>query len=192
MCKKESFVVSAAVVLAVAVMLLFPMSGTAGNLEPSAAPGPTMKTLDQIPPTWSQTLPADQRFQLVLNDAAVLDKETGLVWEKSPSTTTVTWIVAMYTCYNKKVGNRQGWRLPTVEELESLVDPSTTHPSLPSGHPFTNVQPVEYWSSTTLSDYPSHAWVVFFGGGNVDYFDKTDFNGNYVWCVRGGQGYDGH
>src|SRR3954467_14198402 len=38
--------------------------------------------VDVIPPAWSQTLPAAERFQLVLGGAGVLDKETGLVWEK--------------------------------------------------------------------------------------------------------------
>ena len=37
-----------------------------------------------VPRAWSQKLPASARFQLVLDNAAVLDKETGLVWEKSP------------------------------------------------------------------------------------------------------------
>src|SRR5215470_9380827 len=42
--------------------------------------------LGLIPPAWSQKLPAAQRFEVVLDGAAVLDHETGLVWEKSPST----------------------------------------------------------------------------------------------------------
>lgn len=78
-----------------------------------------------VPRAWSQKLPASARFQLVLDNDAVLDKETGLVWEKSPDTTTRHWANATIYAYQKTVGGRKGWRLPTVEELASLVDSNT-------------------------------------------------------------------
>ena len=141
-----------------------------------------------VPPAWYQKLPASERFQLVLDNAAVLDKETGLVWEASPDTTVRTWASAVYYAYNKNVGGRCGWRLPTIEELRSLVDPTQSNPALPSGHPFTNVQLYYYWSSTTDVGSASFAWFVDFYGGYVDVGGKSD--GYYVWCVRGGHGHD--
>ena len=38
------------------------------------------------------------------------------------------------------VGGTKGWRLPSVAELASLVDPANSNPALPTGHPFSNVQ----------------------------------------------------
>ena len=141
-----------------------------------------------IPPAWYQKLRASERFQLVLDNAAVLDKETGLVWEKSPDTTKRTWVNAIVYAYTKEVGGRKGWRLPTVEELASLVDPTQTNPSLPSGHPFSNVQLGYYWSATTYAGPTSTAWRVYFLNGDVDTHVKSSFL--YVWCVRGGHGHD--
>ena len=143
-----------------------------------------------IPPAWYQKLPAAARFQLVLDDAAVLDKETGLVWEKSPDTTARAWATAILYAYTKNVGGRKGWRLPTVEELASLVDPTQMNPALPSGHPFINVQSDVYWSSTTSVSDTSYAWYVLFDDGDVNGNDKSHYA--YVWCVRGGHGYDAY
>lgn len=147
-------------------------------------------------PSWDQqlkcnTTKACSRF-VVLSDwgkAAVLDKETGLVWEQSPSTTTLAWIDAHVHCIQLTVDNRNGWRLPTVQELASLIDPTNSSPALPSGHPFTNIQlAVVYWSANTVASDATSAWFSNFANGKMDYDAKSAFN--LAWCVRGGQGVD--
>ena len=165
--------------------LFVPCMATAGQLQPTAPPGPTMKTLDEIPPTWSQKLPAAQRFVIVLDGAAVLDKETGLVWEKIPDTTLRSWYDAGDYCYDKNVGGRKGWRLPTIAELASLVDPTQTNPAMPSGHPFQNVQSDDYWSSTELADDPAGTWYVYMSTGLANVGSKL--GSHLVWAVRGGK-----
>jgi len=142
-------------------------------------------------PAWDQQLPASTRFIVLSNwgNAAVLDRETGLVWERSPSTTEFLWAKAPYLCNNLAVSNRKGWRLPTIQELASLVDMSVpSSPKLPSGHPFMNVQSLFYTSATTYAGNALGAWYVGFGNGLVS-TDAKSVN-HFVWCVRGGQGVD--
>lgn len=159
-----------------------------GNLEPPGSPAPTMRTLEELQPAWSKKITdASKRFEPVLGGEAFLDHETGLVWEKSPDTTTRDWDSASFFAYNKTVGGRDGWRLPTIEELKSLVDRTQSNPALPSGHLFTDVQSI-YWSTTTFASNTSFAWGVSFIDGNVFTVLKSDKY--FVWCVRGGQGYD--
>jgi len=70
--------------------------------------------------TWENKLPVSNRFQTIFDGDAVFDKETGRVWEQSPDTALRTWTNAFRRCYTLDVGNRKGWRLPTIEELASL------------------------------------------------------------------------
>jgi Protein of unknown function (DUF1566) len=137
-------------------------------------------------PNWDKKLPNASRFTTLsdFGGAAVRDQETGLVWEATLETSEMSWTDARSACADKDVGGRKGWRLPSIAELSSLLDPSIkTRPTLPPGHPFTNVQDV-YWSATTVTDNTKNAWLVFFDTGKVLYAFKTiTFN---VWCVRNG------
>jgi hypothetical protein len=172
-----------------------PFNGTI----PIPLPGGTVPLWETIPQEerhtlqWDRRLPAATRFVVLaaFNNDAVRDNETGLVWEKSPQLGTQRWFDARSTCVNKNSGGRKGWRLPSVTELSSLVDPSVADPgpTLPPGHPFTNIQPASYWSATTEIEFPTGAWNVFFGNGFVISSHKL-FNTNNVWCVRGGMNAD--
>ena len=165
-------------------------------------------------PSWDQkldcTTPSNcPRFVVLSNwaNAAVLDRETGLVWERSPLAPcenvilcspavdpgTRTWNAAQARCnIGLTVGNRGGWRLPTLQELRSLVDydpGDSNHPRLPPGHPFLNVQSSagsSYWSVTTDTSCGICLFNVSFFDGSVA--SVSEFFVGFVWCVRGGQG----
>ncbi len=157
------------------VLLLLLALMSTGHAKPQAA--------------WDTQINDPSRFQVLkqFNNEAVLDKETGLVWEQSPQTAGHLWIPARFECVrHRTVGGRSGWRLPSVHELASLVDPSNEIPALPTGHPFTNVQAAFYWTATSVADLPRDAWLVAFNNGLVGTFFKISGVLNPVWCVRGG------
>lgn len=139
-------------------------------------------------PRWDQVLPVSQRFAVLpaFNNDAVLDKETGLVWEKSPQATALSLTNARLACANKVVGGRKGWRLPSLPELTSLVDPSVASPgpTIPTGHPFVSVQSANYWSISANGENPTLMWGVGFSNGAVLGVNKA-FD-QRAWCVRGG------
>ena len=112
----------------------FAMPAFAGSLEPPASavdgggnPVSTMRNMDELLPTWSKLLPDSERYVSVMNNGAVLDKETGIVWAKSVYLTVGSvlprsWDNARQDCWFVRIGNRHGWRLPTAREVNSLGD----------------------------------------------------------------------
>lgn len=134
-------------------------------------------------------LPRAQRFVILptFNNEAVLDNATGLVWERSPQTTSVRWVAARRNCIEKTMGGQKGWRLPSLEELTSLVDFSIAPPgpTLPPGHPFLTVQSTVYWSATRVDEDAKGSWAVHFGlGGGATFINWAHSVSS--WCVRDG------
>lgn len=119
----------------------------------------------------------------------VRDRRTGLCWLQKGdlSGMPVRWTEALQLVakLNRMHGNREnGWRLPNINELESLVDCNRHSPALPAEHPFTGVRDV-YWSSTTSFFEPDWAWALYLNKGalGVGFKKKPEF---YIWPVRDG------
>lgn len=74
------------------------------------------------------------------------------------------------------------WRLPTVEELLSIVSLDTYNPAIDINY-FPNTQSNWFWSSSPSAYVSNLAWYVDFYFGYSDYSYKS--NGNSVRLVRG-------
>ena len=123
------------------------------------------------------------------SDDAVLDKETGLVWERQPSAEVGDYREQSEYSLTKKIAGRLGWRIPTVEEFFSIID-TDTDDLLTPGHPFLNVQDFFYWTSSAAgAEVNDISYAVDFGlnSGNILTFFLRNQSIN-VWCVRGAGG----
>lgn len=136
-------------------------------------------------------------------DGTVSDLRSGLMWEKKTEggssacliplhgvdTTCAwlqlgSWIVAVNAEGGAGYAGHSDWRLPSVKELQSIVDYSRTDPAIHSV--FGPTTSFWYWSATPTAVYsvPQRAWVVDFTGGSV-FPDDTSF-GRPVRAVREG------
>jgi hypothetical protein len=150
--------------------------------------------------SWSQVISGPDRFELVLFGQAALDEETGLVWQREPeSDSGQSWAAAVDMCYRKSVASprrlsspgRGGWRLPTMEELTSLIEPGK---GLPVDHPFvlSSLPPPFVPSTWTITSVPGSDVYGISLLGLVHLGSKLEENpvASGVWCVRGGHGHD--
>ncbi|MFM8444420.1 MAG: DUF1566 domain-containing protein [Methylococcus sp.] len=142
---------------------------------------------------WQTGVPAPSPRFTDNNNGTVTDQLTGLVWLKDADCLNgaTTWsqaidwsnTLASGACGLGDGSTARQWRLPTIKELQSLIDFGQSSPALPAGHPFTFVQSQGYWSSTTVASGTGQAWGLGFADGNVALAAKT--GGFYVWPVWG-------
>jgi len=97
----------------------------------------------------------------------VVDKVTGLTWERQNGGENPLWLSwddAKAYCASLVLDGQSGWRLPTVKELQSLVDVRSRQPATdPAIFPGVG----ELWASSGIANDPTLAWSVSFEQGQT-------------------------
>jgi hypothetical protein len=121
-----------------------------------------------------------------MRDDVVHDHLTNLFWCRHADLTgePVDWQQALEGVARwgrRRERDKICWRLPTINELASLVDCAACLPALPAGHPFAGVQ-ASYWTATTSFFETDWAWVLYLDKGacGVGHKPGTTF---HVWPV---------
>ncbi len=108
-------------------------------------------------------------------DGTVTDNATGLMWQKAEPGTK-TWEEALAYCENLELAGHKDWRLPNINELQSIVDYGASEPPAIDQTYFPDTVSGDYWSSTTFLKETSYAWDIDFTSGDV-YTNPADKSG---------------
>ena len=125
---------------------------------------------------------AEDRYVLVLGNTAVLDRETGLVWQRETTDSTWLWRDAVILAAQHGSYSRRGWRLPTVEELSSLGNLARL--TSVEDHPFLNVKSDLYWTITKCEFDENLVYAVDNNTGSVSLRDLGEDETHYIRAVR--------
>jgi Protein of unknown function (DUF1566) len=110
----------------------------------------------------------------------VTDLGTGLVWQRT-HLAALTWLNGLDACESLDLAGQTDWRLPTLKELQTLVDDRRLQPSI-DVVAFPNTPSEWFWSSTPIQFPPNEAWATSYTDGyaSIHAFDELQL----VRCVR--------
>jgi hypothetical protein len=126
------------------------------------------------------------------SNETITDNATGLIWQKcsrgqsgtncSGTALQDNWTNSNSYCNGLTLTGRT-WRLPNVNELNSIVDLTDSTQPLFNSNFFPNTAIGNYWSSTTNFNSTTNAWLVE-NGGNIAFITKSSAT-LFTRCVSG-------
>ncbi len=116
------------------------------------------------------------------------DRLTGLSWEPIPPGSTANWESAIARCEAKvttflTIFTWDDWRLPTINEMHSIIDRTQINPALPTALNITLPLNSSFWTSTPYWTFGTSAWMVNLASGASEI--ETMAQPHYNLCVRG-------
>ncbi|TQE98083.1 MAG: DUF1566 domain-containing protein [Spiribacter salinus] len=163
---------------------------TAALLLASAAWAEIPSATDDCESDLVETTPSSE-FTPLEGGAVVRHERTGLEWRRCPegmdwtgsgcsgTALTRTWQGAL-----QYADDVDGWRLPDINELRSIVERCRRSPSI-NQQVFPDTSPSAFWSASPSAGLSARAWNAYFNGG----YDgrRSRSSSSRVRLVRGGQ-----
>jgi hypothetical protein len=114
--------------------------------------------------------PYANRFELIENNTIIFDHASGLMWQRSGSPKIAyqkssSWLSSLR---EQNFGNYSDWRLPTVEEILTLLEDRKQESGLFLNLIFDSLQKI-IWTADAKN--ATQAWAVFFTNGHCYYSD---------------------
>ena len=120
----------------------------------------------------------------------VYDRKTDLTWQRCSigqqwrDAAGCVGIIQQISWEEAAAHATDGWRLPTRDELATLISPTCKNPAInEEGFPDLDLTKLWYWTSTVKGEYL--AWLINFADGQFASYDRTDVGA--VRLVRSGQ-----
>jgi hypothetical protein len=125
---------------------------------------------------------------VAINTSTLTDGKTGLQWTRQDSGLELDWHAAKRHCEDR----REGWRLPTLPELEAIYDANVN--GTPCGKDLCHIAPqfdlsgAWFWSATSVgvdgSDGPELTWgMLMVNGARTPSVREVSY-GARALCVR--------
>lgn len=158
--------------------------------EPSLS-GPTAviaPSIEKMPPKVQTATDASDGQRFVDNgNGTISDRRMNLMWIKNgwrlDFFSAVDWYKAVEKCSQFKFGGYSDWRLPTLAEWKSIIDPLHEYPALVEPNPFVNIiAHMPYWSQTEYTykgrfsitgEKVLQAYTVMLYYGSVNHLRKS-------------------
>jgi hypothetical protein len=135
-------------------------------------------------------------FTVSADGQEVTDAKTGLIWRRCPESMTASSLnctgtasvftheAALTRASTQATATGVAWRLPSVQELSSIVDLSVRTPAIDIVA-FPDTMSSGFWSSSPYMRNALSAWEVDFFDGAVDFTSRGGTS--RVRLVRAGQ-----
>jgi hypothetical protein len=136
---------------------------------------------------WQETVTADSSAQklvkIPLSDMAPTwtDPTTALMWQRKEHGVDVTWQQAADYCQKLTLGGYSGWRMPTIDELKGIYDPTLNIGGwhIKGGMQFYSL----YWSNSAgISS--GEAWSFNFYDAHPISNSLDTYGNHHALCVR--------
>lgn len=120
-----------------------------------------VETIEPFNPVTANT-PSSSDY--ILNTNTIMDKVTKLEWQRIDFNTVRNWDEALVRCRNLNIGGQSDWRLPEIDELQSIIDYEVNFGPNINGVAFPSSNSTFFFSA---SIYKPGSFLIFFWGGAI-------------------------